>query len=134
MQIFICTATLIEDPELTKNKKGTDICTFRGAVGRTMFKNEEGRRYDIIKVRTWGDLATACAKYLSKDSKVIVRGYIRLYYPDSIKSNFHLEIWAEEVDLMFGRQLKTIITKEKSDKDKNAGRIWTAGDEEDYPF
>jgi len=69
---FIGTGRLTRDPELRALPSGTSVCELRLAV------NGMGRNGEVgfIDVSAYAGTADACAKYLSKGSKVAIDGRI----------------------------------------------------------
>ena len=65
---------LTKDPELKDLKQGTGACDI-SVASNSMSRDKDGNRKAVFfSVRIFGKQGEACAKYLSKGSKVYIRG------------------------------------------------------------
>lgn len=91
---------LTADPEKRTTPTGINATTFTVGVTRSR-KNENGEREsDFFRVTTWRATADYCANYLSKGSRVFVRGELapRQYQGKDGRLRTSLEINAEAVE------------------------------------
>lgn len=68
---------LCADPEITSSQSGTTIGRFNLAVDRK-FAKEGQQKTDFFQCVAFGKLAEVAEKYLSKGSKVVISGEMRL--------------------------------------------------------
>ena len=68
---------LCADPEITSSQSGTTIGRFNLAVDRKFVK-EGQQKTDFFQCVTFNKLAEITEKYLSKGSKIVVSGEMRL--------------------------------------------------------
>ena len=97
---------LTKDPELRTTPSGRTVGTLRIAMNRG--KNAEGRDLgvDFVNVAVWNGLAEACAKYLTKGSKVLVVGQLRTGEYDATDGSgkrYTFEISAQRVEFLSSR-------------------------------
>lgn len=78
MNTCIHIGNLTRDPELRTTQNGINICTFTIAVNRPKDQNGESRA-DYIPIKCFKNRADSCARYLSKGSKVCVKGSLQTY-------------------------------------------------------
>lgn len=103
MNKVILMGNLGRDPEVKEFDNGGSVTKFPVATSRK-YKNRDG---ELVEDTTWhevevsGNSADACAKYLSKGSKVLVEGSIavRKYEKDGEKRSF-TSIRAQRVDFV----------------------------------
>lgn len=100
MNKIIIIGRLTSDPNLKATSSGIAVCSFTVAVNRP--KNSKGESpADFIPVVVWREQGEACAKYLTKGSKVAVCGAMqsRTYEKDGIKRTIY-EVQAERVEFL----------------------------------
>ena len=91
---------LTSDRNLKATSSGIAVCSFRVAVNRP--KNSKGESpADFIPVVVWREQGEACAKYLTKGSRVAVCGAMqsRTYEKDGNKRMIY-EVQAERVEFL----------------------------------
>lgn len=91
---------LTADPEKRSTPTGINAATFTVGVTRSR-KNPDGdRESDFFRVTTWRATADYCASYLTKGSRVYVRGELtpRQYQGKDGRLRISLEINAEAVE------------------------------------
>lgn len=71
---------LTHDPEVRETSSGVTVTTFAVATNRHFRKRDgtEGERVCFVDVVVWDTLASVCARYLKKGSRVFIEG--RLEY------------------------------------------------------
>lgn len=76
INLVVLGGNLVADPELKYTPAGKAVLTIRLAVNSrfTTAAGEKREKVLFIDVVTWGKSAEACAEYLSKGSKVLVKG------------------------------------------------------------
>lgn len=69
---------LTRDPEFRYTSKGKPFCTFGLATSRSWIADSGEKKEDTEYHRTiaWNQLAEICSKYLTKGTKIYVRGRI----------------------------------------------------------
>ena len=100
MNKIIIIGRLTSDPNLKATSSGIAVCSFTVAVNRP--KNSKGESpADFIPVVVWREQGEACAKYLTKGSKVAVCGAMqsRTYEKDGNKRTI-FEVQAERVEFL----------------------------------
>lgn len=100
MNKIIIIGRLTSDPNLKATSSGIAVCSFTVAVNRP--KNSKGESpADFIPVVVWREQGEACAKYLTKGSRVAVCGALqsRTYEKDGIKRTIY-EVQAERVEFL----------------------------------
>lgn len=68
-----------KDPELKYTPAGKPVCELSVATGK-QWKDQQGQKQERTewhRVKVWGPAAEHCANYLSKGSRVMVRGEIQ---------------------------------------------------------
>lgn len=91
---------LTADPEKRSTQSGINAATFTVGVTRSR-KNQDGdRESDFFRVTAWRATADYCAAYLTKGSRVYVRGELtpRQFQGKDGKLRTQLEISAEAVE------------------------------------
>lgn len=63
-----------QDPDLRQTSSGKEVCNFSVA---TTYKSKDREETEWHKVIVWGNVASNCAKYLYKGSKVLVEGRLK---------------------------------------------------------
>lgn len=93
-------------PELRTTQAGKSVCTFSVAVDE---KHGGTEKTTWFRVTAWGKLAELCQKYLDKGRKVCVIGSVGMseYTGKDGKQHFNLEITADEVEFLGGKQDST---------------------------
>ncbi len=96
----IIVGNLGRDPETRETRSGTVVCNFSVA---TSSKRQGEEQTEWHRVVTFGDVAEACSKYLSKGRQVYVEGRIqtRSYEKDGEK-RYATEIVAASVQFLGG--------------------------------
>ena len=91
---------LVRDPELRTTPQGKNVCSLDVAVNRR--RRVEGQpEADYFRVNAWNDLATNCAKYLTKGKKVAVTGSVSLSKREKDgKFYASIEVFAEDVEFL----------------------------------
>lgn len=100
MNKIIIIGRLTSDPNLKATSSGIAVCSFTVAVNRP--KNSKGESpADFIPVVVWREQGEACAKYLTKGSRVAVCGAMqsRTYEKDGNKRMIY-EVQAERVEFL----------------------------------
>lgn len=101
MQFITFTGYLTADPVSRATNNGTSVCSFTVGVTRSR-KNPAGdRESDFFRVTTWRQQADFCSKYLTKGSKVLVRGELQpsTYEGKDGKTRISLDVQAEAVEI-----------------------------------
>ena len=91
---------LVADPTPKTTPNGVNVTSFTVAVTR-MSKNANGDRVsDFFRVNAWRQQADFCAKYLTKGSKVYVRGELQpiIYDGRDGKARLDLSVQADRVE------------------------------------
>ena len=99
MNQVIMIGNLTADPSVKVAQSGTKVCTLRIAVNSGFGDN---KRTDFFHVVAFGNRAETCEKYLSKGSKVCIRGSLKTdsyTNKDGNKVNT-TDILAEEVEFL----------------------------------
>ena len=102
MQFITFTGYLTADPSSRATNNGTSVCSFTVGVTRSR-KNPAGdRESDFFRVTTWRQTADFCSKYLTKGSKVLVRGELQpsTYEGKDGKTRISLDVQAEAVEIL----------------------------------
>jgi len=99
----ILVGNLGADPKAESTKAGTSVTRLSMATSRS-FTNKANERVEETewhRVSVWGKSADACAKYLSKGSKVYVEGRLQTssYEQDGVKK-WSTEIIANDVQFL----------------------------------
>lgn len=100
MNKIIIIGRLTADPNLKATSGGIAVCSFTVAVNRP--KNSKGESpADFIPVVVWREQGEACAKYLTKGSRIAVCGAMqsRTYEKDGNKRTI-FEVQAERVEFL----------------------------------
>ena len=78
LNLSLVEGRLVRDPEFINTKGGYHLCKFDIAVN---FSKKVDNKYvneaTFLTVNTWNKIASACAQYLKKGSKVRIRGKIK---------------------------------------------------------
>lgn len=114
MQFISFIGHLTADPTTRATNNGTTVCTFTVGVTRSK-KNAAGdKESDFFRVNTWRQQADFCGKYLTKGSKVFVRGELHpsTYEGKDGKTRMSLDVQADAVEIL------TEKAKSTSDKPK----------------
>jgi single-strand DNA-binding protein len=108
MNTWVGTGNLTDDPKVTEK---TTKFSIANNTGYGEYKN-----VNFIPVTTFKKTAEACGKYLSKGSKVLIRGELRQNrWEHEGKKYDRLEIIAEEVEFL--------STRKKSDEAQAAEEV-----------
>lgn len=102
MNKVILIGNLTKDVETSTTTNGVTVAKFTIGVGRR-FKNVDGEYdTDFINIVAWRDLASRCAQYLNKGSKVAVCGSIqtRSYEGQDGTKRYVTEVIADEVQFL----------------------------------
>lgn len=78
--LVVLAGNLTRDPEVRHTPNGTAVGDFGLAVNKT-YKNESGKKIEevlFIDVTTWGRWAEISKQYLSKGSKILINGELKL--------------------------------------------------------
>lgn len=96
---FACViGNLGKDPELKHTQSGKAVCTLTVATSEQEGEKEHTEWHDVV---VWEKRAEACAKYLTKGSKVGVRGRIRTRsWESNNQKHYRKEIIAQEVEFL----------------------------------
>lgn len=119
MNKIIIIGRLTSDPNLKETTSGIPVCCFTLAVNRP--KNSKGESpADFIPVVVWREQGEACAKYLTKGSKVAVCGAMqsRTYEKDGNKRTI-FEVQAERVEFLELKKREEPQPEEFQDIDGN---------------
>lgn len=128
MQYIAFTGHLTADPTIRATSTGISVCTFTVGVTRSR-KNANGEKEsDFFRVNAWRQQADFCGKYLTKGSKVLVRGELHpsTYEGKDGKTRISLDVQADMVEIL------TEKTKEKQDKPKTDE--WSDISSDDLPW
>lgn len=109
MQFISFTGYLTADPTARATNNGTTVCTFTVGVTRSK-KNAAGdKESDFFRVNTWRQQADFCGKYLTKGSKVFVRGELHpsTYEGKDGKTRMSLDVQADAVEILTERKAET---------------------------
>jgi single-strand DNA-binding protein len=100
----ILVGNLGRDPESKVTQGGTTVTRLNLATSRayTNKVNERVEETEWHRVSVWGKSAEACAKYLSKGSKVYLEGRLRTseYTPEDGIKRYSTEIIANDVQFL----------------------------------
>lgn len=102
MQFISFIGHLTADPTTRATNNGTTVCTFTVGVTRSK-KNAAGdKESDFFRVNTWRQQADFCGKYLTKGSKVFVRGELHpsTYEGKDGKTRMSLDVQADAVEIL----------------------------------
>ena len=102
MQFIVFTGHLTADPTTRATSTGVTVCTFTVGVTRSR-KNAAGdKESDFFRVNAWRQQADFCGKYLTKGSKVFVRGELHpsTYDGKDGKTRVSLDVQADMVEIM----------------------------------
>lgn len=119
MNKIIIIGRLTSDPNLKETTSGIPVCCFTLAVNRP--KNSKGESpADFIPVVVWREQGEACAKYLTKGSKVAVCGAMqsRTYEKDGNKRTI-FEVQTERVEFLELKKREEPQPEEFQDIDGN---------------
>lgn len=128
MQFISFIGHLTADPTTRATNNGTTVCTFTVGVTRSK-KNAAGdRESDFFRVNTWRQQADFCGKYLTKGSKVFVRGELHpsTYEGKDGKTRMSLDVQADAVEIL--------TEKPKSTSDKPKTDEWADISSKDLPW
>lgn len=103
MNSILITGNLTRDPELRQTPSGTPVCNMTVACGRTYQDKDGTYKTDYFKVTCWRGLAEACARNLTKGSKVGVSGTMQIdeyQASDGTKRTAHT-VMASEVEFLY---------------------------------
>ena len=128
MQFISFTGYLTADPTTRATNTGITVCTFTVGVTRSR-KNAAGEKEsDFFRVNTWRQQADFCGKYLTKGTKVFVRGELqpREYEGKDGRTRWSLEVQADAVEIM--------TDKPKSTSDKPKVDEWEDISSNDLPW
>ena len=128
MQFISFIGHLTADPTTRATNNGTTVCTFTVGVTRSK-KNAAGdKESDFFRVNTWRQQADFCGKYLTKGSKVFVRGELHpsTYEGKDGKTRMSLDVQADAVEIL--------PEKAKSTSDKPKVDEWQDISSKDLPW
>lgn len=128
MQFISFIGHLTADPTTRATNNGTTVCTFTVGVTRSK-KNAAGdKESDFFRVNTWRQQADFCGKYLTKGSKVFVRGELHpsTYEGKDGKTRMSLDVQADAVEIL--------TEKPKSTSDKPKTDEWADISSKDLPW
>lgn len=93
---------LTRDPEMRSTQSGVHVCHFTLAVNRRYKSVNDQRKADFFNIVAWRQTGELCQRYLSKGSKVAVRGVLQVctYRMRDGTVRNDVEIIAEEVDFL----------------------------------
>ena len=109
MQYITFIGHLTADPTTRATNTGISVCTFTVGVTRSR-KNAAGdRESDFFRVNTWRQQADFCGKYLTKGSKVFVRGELHpsTYEGKDGKTRMSLDVQADAVEILTEKPKQT---------------------------
>lgn len=127
MNIVIIEGRLGQDPELRQTGSGTAVLNMSVATSEREKKGDNWEEHtEWHRVVVWGKSAEACAKYLSKGSRVLVRGVLRTrsWEKDGEKK------YATEIKADFGAEGVTFLDS-KRDSEERGGREERRGSRDD---
>lgn len=125
---------LTNDPELRTTPAGKTVTNFTVAVNRRN-KAEGQPDADFFRVSAWNQLGENCGKYLAKGRKVAVVGSvsIRTYETQAGKHGATLEVMAQEVEFLSGRQ-ESVDQKSGMEKVDPADNPFTQQTVDELPY
>ena len=100
MQAIEFIGNLVADPTPKTTPTGVNVTSFTVAVTRA-FKNAQGDKVsDFFRVNAWRQQADFCAKYLTKGSRVYVRGELQpvLFDGRDGRQRLDLSVQADRVE------------------------------------
>lgn len=106
MQFITFTGHLTADPTARATSNGTSVCTFTVGVTRSRKNSNGDRESDFFRVTVWRQQADFCAKYLTKGSKVLVRGELEpsIFEGKDGRARLSLDVQAEAVEILSEKQ------------------------------
>lgn len=104
MNIVIIQGRLGMDPEV-KATQNSSVCNLSVATNERIKKGDEWEDHvEWHRVTCWGRLAENCGEYLSKGSKVLIRGCLRTRsYEKDGEKRYATEIRADDVTFLDGK-------------------------------
>ena len=121
------------EPELRTTATGLSVCSFTVAVNRKKTNPDQQPEADFFRVTAWRERAEICAKWLDKGSKVCVIGpvSVRTYETQNGKHGANLEVTAEEVEFLSGKDQKQ---KPEEKVDQQTGYQQVDMGQDELPF
>lgn len=102
MQFITFSGYLTADPVARATNNGTSVSSFTVGVTRS-HKNPAGDKWsDFFRVTAWRQTADFCNKYLTKGSKVLVRGELQpsTYEGKDGRTRISLDVQADAVEIL----------------------------------
>ena len=130
MQFISFTGYLTADPTTRATSTGVTVCTFTVGATRSR-KNANGdKESDFFRVNAWKQQADFCGKYLTKGSKVFVRGELHpsTYEGKDGKTRISLDVQADAVEIL------TEKAKEKPTSNQPKTDEWQDISSKDLPW
>ena len=109
MQFISFIGHLTADPSARATNSGISVSSFTVGVTRSR-KNQNGdRESDFFRVTVWRQQADFCNKYLTKGSKVFVRGELQpsTYEGKDGKTRISLDVQADAVEILTEKPKQT---------------------------
>lgn len=102
MQFISFTGYLTADPMIRSTSTGVSVCAFTVGVARARKNTNGDKESDFFRVNTWRQQADFCGKYLTKGTKVFVRGELQpsTYEGKDGRTRISLDVQADAVEIM----------------------------------
>ena len=107
---------LVRDVESKETPNGIQLATFSVATNR-VWKDKDGTKHEqaeFHKIVAWAKLAEICHSYMSKGSKVFVRGHLQTASwedKETQKKMYRTEIVAEDVILLDKKRIEEVVDR-----------------------
>lgn len=115
LNVVILTGNLTKDPELKETGSGTSVCELRLASNSSVKKNETWEsKPNFFQVNVWGGLAENCAKFLSKGSKIGIKGRLewQRWETKEGETNSRVVVVAESVEFLSPKSESSTSTQD----------------------
>lgn len=128
MNQIVLIGYLTADPTTRATPNGVTVCSFTIGVTRSRKDANGEKQSDFFRINTWRQTADFCGKYLTKGSKVFVRGELHpsTYEGKDGKTRMSLDVQADAVEIL--------TEKAKSTSDKPKVDEWQDISSKDLPW
>lgn len=128
MNQIVLIGYLTADPTTRATPNGVTVCSFTIGVTRSRKDQNGEKQSDFFRINTWRQTADFCGKYLTKGSKVFVRGELHpsTYEGKDGKTRMSLDVQADAVEIL--------TEKAKSTSDKPKVDEWQDISSKDLPW
>ncbi len=112
---------LVRDPQLTKTRSGTCVCSFSIATNRAYRQNDELKEsVSYFDIEVWARLAENCSQYLAKGRGARVSGHLRQDRWENAdgEGRSRVKIIGEHVEFLPGKRAKKDGNAEAGEKDE----------------